>query len=345
MSIPYVVVNKRTDTLELNVKGKLSEALDDELHQYQSLAKEAEGDIKTVWSFQDASLYIKPHGSGTQWLYILDVPGYFHLQVGRGRLNGNVAMVRCYSLFLHQYDEGKILAMLYRFLANFLETDKFSLQVREVHRCVDIAGWVLTKEDEECFVTRASFGHRPDDEVSSVYPEVKGRGRKLRQFDFSKTAPHSCCIYNKSREITQSGKGWLKEIWLKNGWDGKAQITRIEFRYDRECLREMGVEDPYEMLCEFDSMWAYSTQKWLRHVIPSGDSNQSRWLTSPVWEVVQKAPMIEVEAEPAVRRKKIELDAQRVAAGTLGYLTAWAARSDMALDAMEDGFRVLGRGI
>ena len=37
------------------------------------------------------------------------------------------------------------------------------------------------------------------------------------------------------------------------------------------------------MLDQVGGMWAYSTQQWMRHVIPTKDTNQSRWEESDVW--------------------------------------------------------------
>ncbi len=161
----------------------------------------------------------------------------------------------------------------------------------------------------------------------SVHPEVEQRGRRMKGFYFSKTAPHSCLIYNKSSEVTVHHKEWFYEVWKRNGWDGQTPVTRVEFRYERECLREMGLEDPYELLDRLDRLWAYSTRAWLRHTIPSQDSNQSRWPVSAVWQVVQGATLFVTEAVPAVRVKKVELEREHTLAGFVGYGTSLAARA------------------
>lgn len=106
------------------------------------------------------------------------------------------------------------------------------------------------------------------------------RGRKWQG------AVHSCCIYDKTAEVKVSQKQWLYEVWKANGWDGESKVVRVEFRYEREFLKAMHVEDPYELLCALDGMWAYSSLRWLRHVEPDGDTNRARWKTSAAWEVV-----------------------------------------------------------
>ena len=78
-------------------------------------------------------------------------------------------------------------------------------------------------------------------------------------------------IYDKTAEIAVSRKDWMQEVWKSNGWDGESRVTRVEFRYKRECLREMKVEEAYAFLDQIPSLWAYSTKQWLRHTIPNGD--------------------------------------------------------------------------
>jgi hypothetical protein len=45
-------------------------------------------------------------------------------------------------------------------------------------------------------------------------------------------------LYNKSREIVISGKEFLRDIWLSNGWDGESKVVRSEFSLAGEFLRE-----------------------------------------------------------------------------------------------------------
>jgi hypothetical protein len=86
-----------------------------------------------------------------------------------------------------------------------------------------------------------------------------------------------------------SRKDWMQEVWASNGWDGESRVTRVEFRYKRVCLREMGVEEAYAFLDQLPALWAYSTKQWLRHTIPNGDPNRARWPISPLWQLVQQA--------------------------------------------------------
>lgn len=311
----------------------MPDSLAEQLAGLQEAARELEEDVATPWTFAGCPLFIKPHGAGKSVRWIVHHPDTIHLEFGKGKLNGTVCRVTFRSVYLHAQDLGKSYIQVYRLLVDLLGYEPV-LQVSEVHQCVDIAGWDLTGADADCFVSRGSIDELPEEEVSR-FPEVKRRGRRVKGFYFSKTAPHSCAIYNKSAEVVVHHKEWFHEIWRKNGWDGESTVTRIEFRYERECLREMGIECPYAMLDELDNMWAYSARKWLRHTVPTVDTNQSRWPTSAVWDVVQTACILTAEAVPSARVKKVEIDIERSLASFTGFATSMAARLVLLHDLQE----------
>jgi hypothetical protein len=309
--MPPTIVGANIDTWILNVKGGLSESLADELDSLKEMSQETEEDVATSWTFAGETLFIRAHGAGRQWRWILHCPS-LHLDVGRGLLNGIVGKARLASAYLWEQGPDVALARLYDFLVGFYG-EGFSLQVSEVHLCADIAGWELALEDADAFITR---GHnkvthttaeqdQATEESAYALPalDVNLSGRRCTGFEFSKGAAHSCCIYDKTKEITKSRKDWMQAVWLQNGWDGASRVTRVGFRYERECLREMGIEDPYAMLDELAAMWAYSSMQWLRHTAPTEDTNRGRWPLSPFWQAIQQAGFFG-EGVPAVREHK-----------------------------------------
>lgn len=68
---------------------------------------------------------------------------------------------------------------------------------------------------------------------------------------------------------------------------------------------------------------SFCIQKWLWHTGPNEDKNQSRWPLSALWQVMQH-PSSMGNALPAVREKKVELDAEREKADFVGFATSWA---------------------
>ena len=75
--------------------------------------------------------------------------------MGKGKLNGIVAKARLSSSLLWELGPEKALAMVYAFLVSFLGGESFTLQVSEVHLCVDVADWDITLADADAFVSRS----------------------------------------------------------------------------------------------------------------------------------------------------------------------------------------------
>ena len=294
------LVGQNIDTFIGNARidGDFPDDLAGQLENLKRRSQEAEEDMP---HFAGEVLFIKPHGAGRQWRWILHSPS-IHLDVGLGKLTHIVAKARLSSVLLWEHEIGAALTLLYGFLAEFLQV-VFTLQVSEVHLCVDMAGWELSLDDLSSFITRSrskglrlgseAVDEELDDSLEAQGPfiaptdmQLQFAGRRLATFDFSKGAPHACCIYDKTAEIVVSRKDWMQEVWQSNGWDGESRVTRLEFRYKRECLREMHVEAAYAFLDQIPSLWAYSTKKWLRHPITNGDPNRARWPVSPLWQFV-----------------------------------------------------------
>jgi hypothetical protein len=343
----YTIVGANIDTWILNVHGTLSPDLDERLEALKQVSQEAEDDIPTDWTFNSQTLYIKAHGSGRQWRYILHCPS-LHLDIGRGKLNGIVGKARLASVFLWECGPEATLDLLYRFLVDFYG-EGFSLQVSEVHLCADIAGWELSLEDAPAFITRGHnrTTHSEPIDLDECDPlcvapafDVNMTGRRCTGYEFSKGGAHSCCIYDKTKELSVSRKDWMQVVWQSNGWDGIARVTRVEFRYKRECLHEMGVEDAYTCLDQISGLWAYSSIQWLRHTVPTDDSNRGRWLESPFWKAVQEADFFG-EGVPAVRECKMAGDLNLICQMLTGCSSTAAAFLAGQLPAWDDGANFL----
>src|SRR5690348_6417057 len=149
------LVGQNIDTFIGNarVKGDFPEELADQLEELKRQSQEAEEDLPTKWQFAGEVLFLKPHGAGRQWRWILHSPS-IHVDVGLGKLTHIVAKARLSSAFLWEHEIGTALALLYGFLSEFLQTP-FTLQVSEVHLCVDVADWELSLIDLSAFITRS----------------------------------------------------------------------------------------------------------------------------------------------------------------------------------------------
>jgi hypothetical protein len=352
-----MLVGANIDTFIGNARlgGEFPEGLAGQLEDLKRQSQEAEEDLATPWRFAGEILFIKPHGAGRQWRWILHSPS-IHVDVGLGKLTHIVAKARLSSVFLWEHEIGTALTLLYGFLADFLQVS-FTLQVSEVHLCVDLADWELLLGDVSAFITRSRskglrLGSEAADEELGASLEAAGpfttptdvrlqfAGRRLATLDFSKGAPHACCIYDKTTEIAVSRKDWMQAVWASNGWDEESRITRVEFRYKRECLREMKVEGAYAFLDQIPSLWAYSTKQWLRHTIPNGDPNRARWPLSPLWKLIQQAGFF-CDGTPAVRERRRVGDLTLLCQMIAGCSTSAAAFLTQVLPAQDDGTHFL----
>jgi len=106
------VVGANIDTWLINVKGKLPDRLAEELDFLTEASQEADEDIPTRWSFAGETLFIRAHGSGRQWKWILHCPS-LHLDIGRGKLNHIIGKARLSAAFLWEHEVGDAASALH----------------------------------------------------------------------------------------------------------------------------------------------------------------------------------------------------------------------------------------
>jgi len=262
-------------------------------------------------------------------------------------------------------------------------------QVSEVHLCADLAGWDLEHlfDWQATMVSRARRrrphgSYEPTDlpvceDCQKLYgitvpasgsflwqgpeteePQETYNGHRLETIDFgSHGSPLSCAIYNKTKEIKHSGKFWMPDIWKLRGYDGVADVWRVELRWKREALHEIkqegvfhGIETLEDLRAYLPYLWTYgvghtqggddgSPDGWIRHVIPTDDATVSRWPVSPAWQVVQSAfwtqakPVVNVETGEVIsplatliRQRHRQGDIQRLVQQIAGCASTLAAR-------------------
>jgi len=101
-----------------------------------------------------------------------------------------------------------------------------------------------------------------------------------------------CRIYDKLAEIDHSQKMWFKDLWRKQGWNGRSPVTRVEFQARRDFLRTMQIETVEDLENQMADLWRYYTgaKGWvsLREQSPT-DSNRRRWPIKDFWLAVVKS--------------------------------------------------------
>ncbi len=363
------LVGYGVDTLVLNVRyadqqfqpiqQELDAALMQELDYLQGEAKLAETAVASDWAFLGMPIFVEPHGAGRQWRWLLTCR-LLSLVVSRGRFNDVIAQVRFSSEYLwSQQWCGDALSKVHDFLMSIFG-NQIHLQVSSVDLCADVMGYDFSLANyEQHFITRGR-------KQAVVYgtDEVNLESRSVSYLRFSSSAtPISCRIYNKTLEIKQkSGKTWMYDAWKKGAlgpygapWDGSSDVWRTEYHLTREFFRNLKhpIESPYDLLEQFRPLWSYATGQiegnadglpdgWLRYVMPTEDSNRSRWPVHPAWVVVQSAfaELLDPALGPVVRQRIREVNLERGLAAMVGYsstLAAWlggryaASESDMSL--------------
>ncbi|MEO1056653.1 MAG: hypothetical protein AAFY28_07030, partial [Actinomycetota bacterium] len=135
-----------------------------------------------------------------------------------------------------------------------------------------------------------------------------------------------CRIYDKSREMERTGAAWLPELWGRR-YDEQLPVTRVEFEFKRDGLREFVIDTPEQAFAKVGSLWAYATGRWASLRSPSSDETRSRWPVDRRWSAVQKASL----AGGAIPAERISAGQRRGSLwnqlpATVGYLAAAAVQ-------------------
>ncbi len=284
----YKVVNFNIDTLLVNVYGKVPDTLGEDLDKWKEAAQDLEHEMVTPLSFNGQALFIKPHGAGGQWRWIL-VAGdsSVHLDIGKGKLNGIICKIRLSSFLLHEQGPFQAVLTVIAFLSA-LFGDGLTFQTSEVHLCANIAGgpspWRIWESSSPTVAGgRHTFQNQMTKRQNKRFLRHSGKGgtckgspsRKGHHIPVSSTTRRE-----KSRVITRNGlsksgsrtAGMVRHLFC--AWRC-ATSGNVCTRFAMNAMGKplLGLKSPSDMLDILPQMWAYSTQKWLRHVMPHEDTH------------------------------------------------------------------------
>jgi hypothetical protein len=378
---PAKIVNAGTDTLVLNafyidergkpIKCELASSLRLQLDEWKRAAQEAHEECPTTLTFNGAVVHMFPNGAGQgQWPWMLKTKD-ITLYVSSGHWNG-IASLRLGSQYLWSCQGVLDAVMSAQTFLDGVFGQEVYLQVSSVDLCVDVAGWedVDRLDRVQHFISRSRKRLVRDESewMDGVKSNEYTIGFARTGYDFSRgkhgSSSLSCRMYDKSREIKQSGKQWFLDLWQSHGWSEEdGHVWRVEFSFKREALHELlqentshevlfwGVEDAYELPERLAVLWAYATGQveggpdgepdgWLRCVMPCDDKNRSRWPTHPVWQLIQTAFLDQTMEVPPqfgkiVRKRWEEHNIEKGIEAVMGYLTSLAAWAGGEL--VEDG--------
>jgi hypothetical protein len=369
-------VNSGVDSLWLNFCYQGTEGPDkrpcepgilEVLLPYQEEAKVQDEPVETQWSFNHHPLLMYPHGGGARspWRYLLRNDD-MELKIGTGKKTGFVAKVRLMASYLWpmQYGEGTSLvdaiAEAWVCVCEIFGRELYA-QVSEVHLCADVAGYDFSRANwQDGFIRRCGLVPHFDHEMHFVETEseedaaylvgpdkVHMRYRSITGYSFGTHASAiSAVVYDKWRYIRlkERASDYFYLVWGRNGWDGVAPVWRVEFRLKRDILRDFkiedichGIDDAFDLPDYLEVIWQYCSIHWVRYVVPSEDTNRTRWETHEAWQVVQSAffPLVNIELAPIVRERKRVVKEEQLIAQIVGCMMtrhAWKKGKQLCTD-------------
>jgi hypothetical protein len=186
---------------------------------------------------------------------------------------------------------------------------------------------------------------QPTDDRATMVEYDAGR-MAFTGFAFGRGSCLGARLYNKSREIRVSRKGWFHAVWAQSenyrappggAVNGQVRahfdVWRLEFQVRREALRQFTIDvgggrwrdlsawsDCREHL---DHLWQTLSAKWLRHGYRTKDDRQAM---SRPWRALHFARISEGGAVTQLARHIPEVAVQPTLGSVAGYLTTAAAQ-------------------
>ena len=217
------------------------------------------------------------------------------------------------SEFIHEVGPPSALLGLESFVGWLLLGQANQAVCSRVDVYADFQGWVPRSEDYDSFVTRSRR--------NTCHIAVHHDGRRFTGFTFGRDAMVAR-LYDKSLEITQSRKDWMREIWADR-YDPSAPVWRLEFQLRRQVLAECLLTKPRDVLDQRPSLWAYAMQ-WLSLREPTPGAARTRWPVADVWSRLMRS-QARSEHNPLVRKRIRQHDESVLVRGLTGYASSLAA--------------------
>jgi hypothetical protein len=241
-----------------------------------------------------------------------------------------MAQVRLSAEVLARMGGGGLVAarLAVDWLRPLFEAGGYRVVVSHVHLATDYQGYVPGFVDLENVVSRAGGeGYPGDDETGNG--AFWDRGKRLTGIASGKSNNLRLNMYDKVRQVTKKGLGWVFDLWERSAvYEAGAGTWRVEFQYGRSLLHARGIETLADLEREIPALWGYG-MAWYSFRVPNkGDSNKSRWNIAAWWEDLSTWGGAATPALPRVKVVRPRL--HRLSAGLLGYLT-----STMAITGLE----------
>ena len=346
----FRVVYQGLDALVVNVKGAVLPDLLVLLAWAQEDAKATEEDVESpLPPFLGEPLRLGQFGAKTFRFIARNADVTVRIRKADHAPNMAAAQVELSSACLHRLGWRAAIDALRAWLPEWAPLSVY--QPSEVDLCADTQGWQPQYQDfqRRAFVCPVSRPHLIPYEEGHIGYVRYGTGGTSR----SGQAPVQCVIYDKTEEIRVSDKGWFVPLWSQNAaYIPEETVTRIEYRFRREWLKERGIGLLSELVDRLDALWREGLE-WCRYCIPphptepdlpSLDSNRSRWEARPEWVALARLDWMGGDPSPLGRIDQARPKLERTLAALGGYLVSTQALFSHVMDPDPDAIGRLAVG-
>lgn len=323
----FRVIYQGLDALVLNVKGAVRADFMALLPMAQDEAKEAEEPVLSpLPPFLGENLSIRPYGGGTYRFLVGNADVVAKIRRADHAANMACAQVELTSACLHRLGWQAAVKELVTWLKVWCPLSVY--QPSEVDLAADTQGWQPDYPDfqRRAFVCPVSRPHLIPYEAGHIGYVRFGTGG--RSGSRSGQAPIQAVIYDKTEEIRSHDKGWFVPLWAQSpDYDEDDVVTRIEFRYRREYLKERGIGTVSELVRELNALWCEGLE-WCRYCVPEpddGDENRSRWAVRDEWRLLRGLDWSGGGRLPLARIDQARPRLERTLASLGGYLVTTQA--------------------
>ncbi len=177
----------------------------------------------------------------------------------------------------------------------------------------DFQGWVPRPHDYDSFVTRSRR--------NTSHVAIHHDGRRFTGFTFGRD-DIVARLYDKTAELTHSGKDWMRAIW-GNRLDPSKPVWRMEFQLRRAVLAQCSLQAPEDAVKGRQDLWTYATE-WLSLRSPRPGARRTRWPVANAWVQLSRAAI--GTPQSALVRQRIRKHSESVLIrGLAGYASSLAA--------------------
>jgi len=313
--IDFKTVHLGIDSLYLSFKGTLKKELLKELEMRKEYAQsddESEQALATI-AIDEHLFEVKDKGMG-RYAYILE-DNWYQIKISSGKGRIPPVYVQLKSELLNCFGQYNAINQLRGLLKEIIEGTTEEL-ISRADLFVD-------------FVTNANLGsiNRTQWVCRAKNTGDYWKGQEFTGLSIGQGGQISARLYNKTLEIESSSKDFFMPIWIKNGWDQRQTIWRLEFQLRREALNHFSISKLVELTECINDVWRYCTQDWLRLVDEGKTTNRTRLETHPLWSEIQQikfGPGNYTGVTRNVSRSR-KANMKAIHLNGLGYLTAYAA--------------------